>query len=677
MKRQKKILAFVISLVFLTIFPIAANAEDFINQGDGIDVIFVMDYSGSMKTNDSQNIAKGMVKAFIDTVYDGDIRVGFVAYNDQILSSTSPMSINTYEDRNALKNLVDAKGYSGNTDIGLGLRYAYDLLSQESGRKKILVLISDGESDLGGSVTGRDLEMSEDDLAFATEACHNGDIPVYTIAFGKFDGSMQVLETISQRTGAQTYKVENPEKLIEILYGIFKTNMHYTIKKITDGIYASGIQNIHIMLDEPYLDEMDLLMISPQAIGTSRVLYGEQVIEPVNLEKYAVAKITDIDNSAKELIVQTETLKNQQLQVYLVSYRTLIPVIEVDTNINKNQKLLFRVYFRNNDGTPVLDEGFYEKFDCQVRIGTDEQGDGPEVVSRAGTNGITGELYVTETGSYYLNVLLRDAMGTEVFQPVVITAENRLPEGELPEIEKCTIFTKTQEYRLADYFFDPDGDELSYFVSNSTSQGVKASIMDGILFIKAAEAGTQEIHLSVSDGEESIIYKLRMDVVPLWKAYWWIIAICVVLFLAVIIKRFFPKPRPEQKPELESLVEEKAESRFAGKMDAYVTSQPEGEKEIPPLSFDMYKIKGNKITLGKLLSQYSKLCDELGLDDIYLIADKNRQMILYHTSGSSVMIGNSIVCRQAQYSVSFGDVIYITSLDGFYDLEIHYIAVFQ
>ena len=74
------------------------------------------------------------------------------------------------------------------------------MLSQESGRKKILVLISDGESDLGGSVTGRELEMSEDDLAFAAEACHNADIPVYTIDFGKIDGSMQVLETISQRS---------------------------------------------------------------------------------------------------------------------------------------------------------------------------------------------------------------------------------------------------------------------------------------------------------------------------------------------------------------------------------------------------------------------------------------------------------------------------------------------
>ena len=52
-------------------------------------------------------------------------------------------------------------------------------------------------------------------------------------------------------------------------------------------------------------------------------------------------------------------------------------------------------------------------------------------------------------------------------------------------------------------------------------------------------------------------------------------------------------------------------------------------------------------------------------------------MILYHTSNAVVMIGNSIVCRQIQYSVSFGDVIYITSQDGAYELEMHYITVIQ
>ena len=72
-----------------------------------------------------------------------------------------------------------------------------------------------------------------------------------------------------------------------------------------------------------------------------------------------------------------------------------------------------------------------------------------------------------------------------------------------------------------------------------------------------------------------------------------------------------------------------------------------------------------------------EISDALGLDLLHLIADEDRRMILYHTSNAVVMIGNSIVCRQIQYSVSFGDVIYITSQDGAYELEMHYITVIQ
>jgi len=46
-------------------------------------------------------------------------------------------------------------------------------------------------------------------------------------------------------------------------------------------------------------------------------------------------------------------------------------------------------------------------------------------------------------------------------------------------------------------------------------------------------------------------------------------------------------------------------------------------------------------------------------------------------SDSTIMIGNSIACKQVQYSVSFGDVLYITTADGTYDLELHYISVIQ
>ena len=131
------------------------------------------------------------------------------------------------------------------------------------------------------------------------------------------------------------------------------------------------------------------------------------------------------------------------------------------------------------------------------------------------------------------------------------------------------------------------------------------------------------------------------------------------------------------RPALERLAEETKKNHFCGRMDAYFTAQPDAEKEIPPLSFELYKVRENKLILGALLEEYPDAVRAMELNEIHLMADEDRRMILYHTSKSVVMIGNSIACKQIQYSVGFGDVIYIMPQDGSYELEIHYIAVIQ
>ena len=91
----------------------------------------------------------------------------------------------------------------------------------------------------------------------------------------------------------------------------------------------------------------------------------------------------------------------------------------------------------------------------------------------------------------------------------------------------------------------------------------------------------------------------------------------------------------------------------------------------------MNKVKDGRVSLGALFGTYPEQAKALQLEDIFLIADENRNIILYHRSKSGVMVGNAIACMQIQYSISFGDIIYITSSDGRYDLEIHYVAVFE
>lgn len=675
MKKLNKFLTLLIGIVLYEIMLVQnAWAEEYVSVKSGLDVIFVMDYSGSMKSNDPDAIAQGMVKAFIDTVHATDIHVGFVAYNDQLLAATQPLPVKTNEERQTLKTLIDKSGYSGNTDIGLGLRYAYDLIRQNSDRKKAIILISDGESDLKGSSTGRVLENALQDVEYVTSECKKEAIPVYSIAFGEYDGNVKSLEKISGQTGGEMYTVKKPETLIQVLYGIFENNMDYRIEKITDGIYAAGRQDILVKLDEPYVDEVDVLLISPQTIGSVEVIYGEKEAETILLKNYAVAKLENIDEQIKELVVRTETVKNQELQVYLIAYRNLTPVLLTEPLVDKNSSLTYQVYFKDKNETIITDEAFYHHFFYTFALS--KKGEKETLEAEIQNGRICGEVILNHTGTYFLEGRLDDHMGKVVFPTIEIQVQNRCPEGELPVNERYTILTKEQMFPLDEYFSDPDGDNLTYALKeslgNTEKKPLQAELNDGILRIKPVKSGKGIVELNVTDGEAIFTYIYEAEVIPLWKVYWWVIVLLVVL-CAVLFWKF----KHKAKPELKQLVADTRKNQFCGRLDAYFTVQPETEEEILPLSFSMIQFTDNKLSLDLLFKAYPEAIEALELDAIYLVADEERRMVLYHNSKSSVMIGNAIACKEIQYSVSFGDVIYITSPDNHYDLELHYIAVIQ
>jgi len=188
-----------------------------------------------------------------------------VAYNDSILSYSAPKSIALAEEREALKEEIGAITYSRDTDIGLGVSYACELLSAEKNTRKIMVLISDGETDLPQGKE-RTEEQSNQELEQCVCQCQEEGIQIYTVAFGQYDGSKTVLEEIAMQTEAESYSAQGPEDLIEILYGIFQDNLIYQIQKFSSGTYAGGSQEIRCVLDALYLDEINIVLISSKPI---------------------------------------------------------------------------------------------------------------------------------------------------------------------------------------------------------------------------------------------------------------------------------------------------------------------------------------------------------------------------------------------------------------------------
>lgn len=285
---MKRIGILLCCIVLCLLFPEKVHAEEIVSEKEPVDIIFVIDCSGSMKTNDVSRMGLSMVQAFVDTVQAEDIRIGYVAYNDSILSYSAPKSIALAEEREALKEEIGAITYSRDTDIGLGVSYACELLSAEKNTRKIMVLISDGETDLPQGKE-RTEEQSNQELEQCVCQCQEEGIQIYTVAFGQYDGSKTVLEEIAMQTEAESYSAQGPEDLIEILYGIFQDNLIYQIQKFSSGTYAGGSQEIRCVLDALYLDEINIVLISSKPIGEATVQYGGEEILLTGLSHYAVS----------------------------------------------------------------------------------------------------------------------------------------------------------------------------------------------------------------------------------------------------------------------------------------------------------------------------------------------------------------------------------------------------
>lgn len=664
---MKRIGILLCCIVLCLLFPEKVHAEEIVSEKEPVDIIFVIDCSGSMKTNDVSRMGLSMVQAFVDTVQAEDIRIGYVAYNDSILSYSAPKSIALAEEREALKEEIGAITYSRDTDIGLGVSYACELLSAEKNTRKIMVLISDGETDLPQGKE-RTEEQSNQELEQCVCQCQEEGIQIYTVAFGQYDGSKTVLEEIAMQTEAESYSAQGPEDLIEILYGIFQDNLIYQIQKFSSGTYAGGSQEIRCVLDALYLDEINIVLISSKPIGEATVQYGGEEILLTGLSHYAVGKIENVgeNQTGKELIIHSKTEEGQDLQVYVISYRGLTPVLEMTTDAERNQHLEYWVYFKDRNENIIKNTEFYNSFLWKL---ADDDADMVQEYVNVSEGVLKGSLQFPHSGIYMLRGTLSDDFGNYSFSAQVKVI-NEIPNGSIPE-EDCTVLDGERILNLDEFFTDPNGDILTYSVTG-VQEGVEVGLEGNLLTITPRSAGTHIVTLQVSDGEDAIQYAYRIKVIPIWQAYWWVVALILIVGRFVLWK-ILHKPRPE----LERLTEEKKQYHFCGKLDAYFVLQPEDEEEIPPLSFSMNKVKDGRVSLGALFGTYPEQAKALQLEDIFLIADENRNIILYHRSKSGVMVGNAIACMQIQYSISFGDIIYITSSDGRYDLEIHYVAVFE
>jgi len=137
----------------------------------------------------------------------------------------------------------------------------------------------------------------------------------------------------------------------------------------------------------------------------------------------------------------------------------------------------------------------------------------------------------------------------------------------------------------------------------------------------------------------------------------------IVLILVMLALIYYRERRP--KPA------------FTGKINAYYLKLKQcEEEEIPPLTILLQNYKQQeKINLFDILHELNA---DQGLTEgknVWFTSGIDKTIVLSHKSSCTIMVGQTLVCKNEKYVLHYGDKIYVTYPDNIAEIELHYKGV--
>ncbi|MEO0294239.1 MAG: VWA domain-containing protein [candidate division WOR-3 bacterium] len=222
----------IIGFIFIGLARPERGYETEIVQKEGIDIVLVLDISGSMRavdfTPNRLEVAKNLAMEFVDG-REGD-RIGLVVYAREALIQ-SPLTL----DHDLVKEQINSLRFDllpDGTAIGMGITYGSFLLSNSKGESKVMVLLTDGINNAGNidPETAAKDALAKGIKIYSIGIGERGEVPYPVLdAFGitryvnvNLEINEELLTKISDETGGKYFRATSKEALKEIYNTIDK-----------------------------------------------------------------------------------------------------------------------------------------------------------------------------------------------------------------------------------------------------------------------------------------------------------------------------------------------------------------------------------------------------------------------------------------------------------------------
>ena len=309
-----------------------------------VDVVFVLDSSGSMKQSDPEEIRTEAIKMFLDMGQVKGNKAGLVAYSDTIIKEHNLDTINSESDKERIEDMASNIPLGQKTDIGKGLLEGAKVMDSghDKNNRPLIILLSDGKND-----SQRSASESLKDLNSAISTCKSKGYPVYTIGLN-YDGTVDKaqLTQIASETKGKNYITNKASDLTDILKDIYGDSANVKVQDqgniVADGTFqdfkinvpGSNVleANISMITDKP----LELKLINPSGkevqIPSSDVVFTKS-------KKYSVLKIVKPVSGQWNLKVKSVNGSNIKIS-YVFNYKNQEKQSSENKNIESNKSAL-------------------------------------------------------------------------------------------------------------------------------------------------------------------------------------------------------------------------------------------------------------------------------------------------------------------------------------------------
>lgn len=358
-----------IFLLAVTI-PYSVYAED--TTGTEKAVVFLLDASGSMKTNDPNRYAIDSIAQFIYTL-PSNYKIGFVAYNAEVCT-IQPLLDNTH--RSGIMEAAEAVRYTGYSNAGAGMDQAVGMLSACSAVEKDIVLLSDGEC------------LMEDEAATAlsytlyqeaaTQAAKDG-IRIHVIGLGEeMEDTENSIFQAAVKTGGGMYHspqaLEIQTSIDSILQGQFQ------VRQMTAAIIDAGEEPVKMEIDMPFANAstVRVLLTSSSPIQDLTTNFNAEGARQVNGERYSLIEIDS--PKGNRIDVHFRGTSGNQVRITLIPeywvvpkasvvYKDHVPEAEEALVYDREAEITYTFYDMENDNIQLWTEEYFTHSKLSAEIG--------------------------------------------------------------------------------------------------------------------------------------------------------------------------------------------------------------------------------------------------------------------------------------------------------------------